>query len=420
MLQIADLINTIIQAVLLTYIPYYCIKRDGIINGKKSKIKLIISTIIIFLSVSLLTKIMGGTSLATIAMNITCMLILVCFYIKNYEKIVIAYTLTYLILQISSIILGNIQWSYVQSLVPIENVELSTFLVMYVPVMIIEFLILLSIDKVYNLYRFISKKKYGLELSIIVSFSLDIILSLSFIIHGNDKVFFKNLFIILLIVLLTIMTLYFINIKNKMNEISMLNNALQEKNNELKKVKHDYGSQISYINGLYIMEQYERLGGLLRAIINGNEAISGNLKILSNSESTISVIVNSLVTDNINIIVDEEYDISTLDISEYELQKILSNIISNAVTAIDQNGLIVIKTYKIFSNVYINIKNNGPKIDKEIIEKIFEPGFTTKSTKDNGFGLAIVKELVTKNNGELAVSSNNDFTEFKLIFNTQR
>jgi sensor histidine kinase regulating citrate/malate metabolism len=253
-----------------------------------------------------------------------------------------------------------------------------------------------------------------------VTFSLDVILSISLIIYGNDDVFFKNLFIIFLAGLLVILFLYLINTKNKMDEINKLNKALQDKNNELKKIKHDYGSQISYINGLYIMEQYERLGGILKDIINGNNAISGNLKILSDTESIITIILNSLSIRQANVIVEEEYDISKLGVSEYDLQKIISNIVNNAVTAMNGSGLIFIKTYKIFSNVYINIKNNGPKIDGEIINKIFEQGFTTKKGSDNGFGLAIVKELIKKNNGELAVSSNNDFTEFKIIFKSKK
>ena len=39
-------------------------------------------------------------------------------------------------------------------------------------------------------------------------------------------------------------------------------------NNELKKVKHDYGAQISYLYGLHLMGQHERLGSALKDIIN--------------------------------------------------------------------------------------------------------------------------------------------------------
>lgn len=417
MLKIVNLINTLIQAIVIGYIPYYCLNKDKRVEEKSNDIKFITSIIAIFTMIIIISNTIGTTSIASISMTISCMIILACFYNKNYDKAIVAYIVTAFIMQMSSIILGNIQWSYIQNIIPIESVELSTIIFMYIPVMIIEGIMILSVDKIYKIYNLIASKKYGFTIAIIISISLDVILTISFIIHGNETVFLKNLFIIFLMVFLTILILYFINTKNKMDEISKLNQALQDKNNELKKVKHDYGSQISYINGLYIMEQYDRLGNILKGIINGNESVSDNIKILSSSDSIISVIVNAIDSKGINIIVDEDYDISNLNISEYDIQKIISNIVSNSVTVLGESGLIVIKTYKIFGNVYIAIKNNGAKIDDEIIDKIFEPGFTTKERgSENGFGLAIVKELVKVNQGELVVSSTDDFTEFKIIF----
>lgn len=416
MLKIADLINSIIQAILLGYVQYYCIKKDTYMNDKKNYLKLIMSILVIFLSMNVLTDTIGTISLSAIIMNIIFIFILFCFYLKNYEKAIVIYSITYLIIQLSSIVFTNILWAYIKNLVFVENVELYTILFLYIPIILIELFVVLHRENIYKLYKCISRKRYGLEISVMIVFFMYMMLSMCFVMYGNYTVFFKNLFIMFLAIFAAILLLYFINIKNKMDEISKLNEFLQLKNNELKKVKHDYGSQLSYINGLYIMNQYERLGNVLQGIIAGNNAVSGSIKILSNSQSIISVITDSLVTEDINLIVEEEYDISNLSISEYDLQKIISNIVSNSVAAVGENGLIIIKTYKIFGNIYIAIKNNGPKIDDEIIDKIFEPGFTTKLTSDNGFGLYIVKELVESNEGELFVSSTNDYTEFKIIF----
>lgn len=323
----------------------------------------------------------------------------------------------YIIMQISVITVGNIHWSYIQEL--LNNIELSTVLTMYLPMYAIELLIFIFKDKIYSIYKLLNRYKYCFEVGVFFVLSFDYILYLSLIIHGNDSVVFKNLIIISCIVFLISLFMYVVSINKKINEIEKLNIALSNKNNELKKIKHDYGSQISYINGLYIMEQYERLGDLLKHIINGNNEVSGNIKIISNENSIITCIVNSFDFKDINIIVEEESDIQNLNISEYDLQKILSNIISNSITALGNNGLIIIKTYKIFNNIYISIKNNGPKIEDVIIDKIFDEGFTTKANKnkkENGFGLAIVKELVEKNKGKIYVDSNVDYTEFKILF----
>ena len=77
-------------------------------------------------------------------------------------------------------------------------------------------------------------------------------------------------------------------------------------------------------------------------------------------------------------------------------------------------GVITIKTYYGFNKFIIDIKNNGPKIEENIINKIFEAGFSTKENKDkdNGFGLAIVKELIENYNGNISVSSSEEATSF--------
>ncbi|MCH1961128.1 MULTISPECIES: sensor histidine kinase [Romboutsia] len=417
MLNIADITNSIIQSILISYFPYYCLKKEGLISKKDGTIKFILTAIVIFANIIIVTKLIGGTSLSIIIMNILNMVIIACSYFNHYSKAITSYFIIYIIMQMSVIIAGNIHWSYTQDL--LNNPELSTILTMYLPMYTIEILILVFKNKIYSIYNIFSRYKYCFEVGVFFVLSFDYILSLSLIIHGNDSVVFKNLIIISCIVFLISLFMYVLSINKKINEIEKLNIALSNKNNELKKIKHDYGSQISYINGLYIMEQYERLGDLLKHIINGNNQVSGNIKIISNENSIITCIVNSFDFKDINIIVEEESDIQNLNISEYDLQKILSNIISNSITALGNNGLIIIKTYKIFNNIYISIKNDGPKIEDKIIDKIFDEGFTTKTDKnkkENGFGLAIVKELVEKNKGKIYVDSNVDYTEFKILF----
>lgn len=417
MLTIADIINSIIQSILISYFPYYCLKKEGLVSKKDGTIKFILTAIVIFANITIVTKLIGGTSLSIIIINIFNMIIIACSYFNHYSKAITSYFIIYIIMQMSVIIAGNIHWSYTQDL--INNTELSTILTMYLPMYAIEMLIFVFKNKIYSIYKIFNRYKYCFEVGVFFVLSFDYILSLSLIIHGNDSVVFKNLIIISCVVFLISLFMYVLSVNKKINEIEKLNIALSNKNNELKKIKHDYGSQISYINGLYIMEQYERLGELLKHIINGNNEVSGNIKIISNENSIITCIVNSFDFKDINIIVEEESDIQNLNISEYDLQKILSNIISNSITALGDNGLIIIKTYKIFNNIYISIKNNGPKIEEKIIDKIFDEGFTTKKNmnkKENGFGLAIVKELVEKNKGKIYVDSNVDYTEFKILF----
>lgn len=208
-------------------------------------------------------------------------------------------------------------------------------------------------------------------------------------------------------------TIYFANIEKKSKEIIRLNDALEEKVNELKKVKHDYGAQISYLYGMHLMGKDDRLGQLLKDIINGHNNITSEVKITS-EDSVISMIVNSIEHKGINIIVDEQANLSETDISEMELQRVVSNILRNSISAMNGEGVITIRTYYGFNKLIVDIKNNGPKIEKNIIGRIFEAGFSTKENreKDHGFGLAIVKEIIENYNGDISVSSNEEATSF--------
>ena len=123
---------------------------------------------------------------------------------------------------------------------------------------------------------------------------------------------------------------------------------------------------------------------------------------------------NPIINSNLNNVGNVYY------VNNNKLEKIDDNnkieALKNSITAMNEKGLITIRTYYNINSVVIKIQNNGPKIEKNIINKIFDVGFTTKNdkNKDHGFGLAIVKELVEKQGGKVTVSSNDSITEFTI------
>ena len=275
------------------------------------------------------------------------------------------------------------------------------------------YFVLLKRKIIYKLYRTIKSKNFSAIPLILVTVIIDFINSFNLIIHDIDNPLFKELIFLLLGIFMAILTIYFANIEKKAREITKLNNALEEKVNELKKVKHDYGAQISYLYGMHLMKKYDRLGELLKDIIDGHNNITSDVRV-TDDDSVIAMIVNSIDNKGINIIVDEQADLYETGISEMELQRVISNILRNSITAIKSNGVITIKTYYGLNNIIIKIQNNGPKIEENIIDKIFEVGFSTKDDKgsNHGFGLAIVKEIIESYCGNISVSSSEKFTEF--------
>lgn len=275
--------------------------------------------------------------------------------------------------------------------------------------------ILVKKDVIYRIYSSIKSKRFSIMTLIIMTVVADFIISFNFIMHDRDNPLFMNFLFLILGLFIIGITIYFSNIENKSKEINILNKELEEKINDLKKVKHDYGAQISYLYGMHLMGKYDRLGESLKAIINGHNNIISEVKI-SDNNSMITMIINGINHKGINIMVDEQALLEDANMSEMEIQRVISNILKNSITAMNEKGLITIRTYYNINSVVIKIQNNGPKIEKKIIDKIFDVGFTTKNdkNKDHGFGLAIVKELVEKQGGKVTVSSNDSITEFTI------
>jgi PAS domain S-box-containing protein len=104
-----------------------------------------------------------------------------------------------------------------------------------------------------------------------------------------------------------------------------------------------------------------------------------------------------------------------------KLQQIIMNLVSNARDATDgrPNRSIVIKAENIQNKyVVLSVADNGSGIPKNIIDKIFNPFFTTKEVgKGTGIGLRLVDEFVKKMDGKIeVVSKPNEGTSFILTF----
>ena len=93
-----------------------------------------------------------------------------------------------------------------------------------------------------------------------------------------------------------------------------------------------------------------------------------------------------------------------------ELKQVIMNILNNARDILEekeQTRLIFVDIYKVENNALIKIKDNAGGIPEDIIERIFEPYFTTKHKKQGtGIGLYMAQEMIIKHmNGNLSVSN---------------
>ena len=96
-----------------------------------------------------------------------------------------------------------------------------------------------------------------------------------------------------------------------------------------------------------------------------------------------------------------------------ELNQVWTNLIHNAIQAMDGRGEILIETRAENGEVEVAIQDSGPGIEPEVAARIFEPFFTTKAKGEGtGLGLSISARIVEKHGGTIRVDSRPGRTRF--------
>ena len=109
-------------------------------------------------------------------------------------------------------------------------------------------------------------------------------------------------------------------------------------------------------------------------------------------------------------------DLPNIEAFGSELNQVWTNLIDNAVGAMQGQGEIVLHTFRENGWVVVEIKDNGSGIPPEIQSKIFDPFFTTKPVGEGtGLGLNISHNIIVqKHNGNISVSSKPGETCFQI------
>ena len=133
-------------------------------------------------------------------------------------------------------------------------------------------------------------------------------------------------------------------------------------------------------------------------------------------ESTLVIMQHKLKR---GVSVRREYasDLPRIEAYASELNQVWTNIIDNAVDAMNGNGVITLKTYPGENHVVVEIIDNGPGIPAGIQQRIFEPFYTTKAPgQGTGLGLHTSHDIiVNRHHGQLTVTSRPGETKFKAV-----
>jgi signal transduction histidine kinase len=98
-----------------------------------------------------------------------------------------------------------------------------------------------------------------------------------------------------------------------------------------------------------------------------------------------------------------------------ELNQVWTNLIDNAIEAMQGQGELRLRTALELDRVLVEIRDNGPGIPADVQPHIFEPFFTTKGVGEGtGLGLDTVCRIVRNHHGEIRVNSQRGDTRFRV------
>ena len=161
---------------------------------------------------------------------------------------------------------------------------------------------------------------------------------------------------------------------------------------------------------LRIRKQVERLSNMVSELLEFIKTPERNSVLPSHSLSKIAgEILDDLTPEigerGVQIVVRQPAPDITLPLDPKRLLHVFSNLLHNAVEAVQGNGTIFISFAASASEIVTEIEDTGKGIAPEIMDKLFEPFATHGKAKGSGLGLSICKKIVEDHGGWIRASN---------------
>lgn len=208
---------------------------------------------------------------------------------------------------------------------------------------------------------------------------------------------------------------------NKQYEnLQMSYQNLEKLNNTLRSQRHDYLNHLQVVYGLMQLEEYEELEKYLEPVYKDMQKTG---KALKTSKPAINALLKAKMDEasskEIDFYVEVKSDLKSLKIEDWELCKVISNIVDNAITALGEKTeqrKIMLDITEDKESYRFSIANNGPMIPLDMQPHIFRQGVTTKLEREHGMGLYIVMNVIKKYDGTIKMTSTEEETKFVVMF----
>jgi signal transduction histidine kinase len=97
-------------------------------------------------------------------------------------------------------------------------------------------------------------------------------------------------------------------------------------------------------------------------------------------------------------------DLPAARVDRNYFKQVLLNLVLNAIQAMPDGGRLTLEAKAARGDLILEVTDNGAGIAKEVLPRIFEPYFTTK-TRGSGLGLVIARRIVEAHGGSLTAES---------------
>jgi signal transduction histidine kinase len=160
-----------------------------------------------------------------------------------------------------------------------------------------------------------------------------------------------------------------------------------------------------------------RISDLVRAMkeyTHMDRAAYAETDVREGLETTLTILEHKLK----DAAVEREYeeDLPRIWSSAGELNQVWTNLIDNAIDAVEGDGNIKVRTSRENDRIIVEVVDDGSGIPEEIHSRIFDPFFTTKEIGEGtGLGLDIVRRIVAGHGGEITFHSEPGETRFTVL-----
>lgn len=190
--------------------------------------------------------------------------------------------------------------------------------------------------------------------------------------------------------------------------------AVEGLNNTLRAQRHDFLNHLQVVYSLMEMGEYSEANAYIEKVYGAITSVSRAMKTANPAiNALLQVKLAACEKAGIKVDVNIQSAWKNLPIPGWEMCKVLSNLIDNAIDALEEvtDRRLSVTLTEDLKSFRFSVSNTGPMIPVKSWQNIFLPGITTKGG-GHGMGLHIVRETLRNRGGDVEVRSDAEKTEF--------